>query len=130
MRKAHSISLLALALVLIMPWSLMDFCIVHPLGHDHHEHEGPSTCQQRSVSTETCWWPPMECHRIGILTDDFRLPECLYALSSVTVSPGLIPIGRIQHLAIPTAAFIAYPKPRNNSDPPEEPNPLRGPPIT
>ena len=63
--------------ILIAPWSMLDFCIAHPLGHEHHHHKpGESTpCELRAKaiaeSDGPIILPPMECKDFFINVDDY-----------------------------------------------------------
>lgn len=49
-------------------------CISHPLGHQHHEHEGPSICELHakfSGTDDEHFLPPMDCDQVAVSIEDF-----------------------------------------------------------
>jgi len=127
MQKAFSRTLLGVIGLLIFPWSLLDFCVTHPLGHQHqHEHGEPGPCQLRTIYKG--FWSPMECYHFVVEADDFQIPKNNYnwpAISGLNSPVSCL----IKDTPPPEKIFISFPDPLSTSDPPDPGNPLRGPPI-
>ncbi|WMJ75157.1 hypothetical protein RCC89_18600 [Cytophagaceae bacterium ABcell3] len=89
MKKVLSYILLFLFCFSIFPLQWFNFCTVHPFGHEHsHEehdyvNDGPrthGTCEIRFI--DYGYWPPMECFKIFVDTDDSQLPDNTIHFSS------------------------------------------------
>lgn len=115
---------------LVFPWQLIDFCVTHPLGHKHHTHEPgkPTPCELRKQFKDvTAYWPPMDCYKISIDSDDFQQPEKVKpTIPTLAFIAVFFEIVKIKSEEKP---FILLPDPNSNSDPPLSVNSLRGPPF-
>ena len=69
--------------IILFPRQLV--CMAHPLGHDHHQHEGPSPCElrQQYKGKEAALWPPMECKKALSAIEEFDQPDVQKTASSV-----------------------------------------------
>jgi len=129
MLKSKAIMLLTIVWMLIFPWRLAEFCVTHPLGHEHHHHDGLSQCELRKIIKETSYWPPMECFKMQVAADDYQVPQRpKLDLSIKTLAVAAVLFELVAEL-LPQSPFIEPPRPRNTSDPPLKLYPLRGPPL-
>ncbi|MEX2231170.1 MAG: hypothetical protein WD824_03345 [Cyclobacteriaceae bacterium] len=127
MTAKQPILLLLLFGIIIFPWQIFDFCVTHPLGHNHGHHDGPSPCEIRKQFKGTAYWPPMDCFKISTDADDFQQPEKV----KPTVS-GFAVIAIFFEVIQVTAqkqTFTLLLDIGCNSDPPLRVNALRGPPL-
>ncbi|MBW8051144.1 MAG: hypothetical protein FVQ77_12555 [Cytophagales bacterium] len=127
MKKPSSILLLGIFTIMLLPWQLM--CMAHPMGHTHHHAPGElSPCEQRRLCKETSFWPPMDCNKLSVNTDDYQLPQngklisLVQTLLVATVLPELIEVD------LPEDVFIPLPDPKCHSGPPPSGHLLRAPP--
>ncbi len=75
MQKRKSIVLLFVFAMVIIPWRALDFCITHPLGHQHHhDSDHPSPCQLRKLYKDDgpAIFPPMKCYRVALDTQEYQ----------------------------------------------------------
>lgn len=59
----------------MLPWGILNFCVAHPTGHNHHHEPGEVTpCEMRKLykGSTPVVWPPMECYHFLVDTDDFH----------------------------------------------------------
>jgi hypothetical protein len=78
MHRQKSILLISILGMLLMPWSLLDFCITHPQGHEHaHKPGEPTPCELRRQykGNEPFVSAPMDCYQLSIDADDFQIPN-------------------------------------------------------
>jgi hypothetical protein len=127
MIKSISISLLTILVYLLVPWQLI--CLSHPSGHNHH-HEGNelSSCEQRRASLDTRFWPPMDCFRMDLISEEYLFPitqkQRIVLLQCNLVN--LVPLDTDQELK-KKSNLLGF-LPDSNADPPPQSNPYRGPP--
>lgn len=118
--------LLSIIVMMFFPWQMM--CMEHPTGHTHHHESGElSACEQRRLCNETSFWPPMDCHKLTIQADDYRLPQN-EPLTLKVQAVAILPLELI-NIVLPEENFQPLPDPFGNSDPPPGANLLRGPPF-
>lgn len=127
-QRVKAILLLLIMGMLMAPWMII--CTTHPLGHEHHHHgKGPSPCELRARFKGTAYWPPMDCHKVHIKTDDYPFPEKLAIKAPVaTVAMLAVLCEWIPAVALPQT-FAAAPDPKCNAGPPSLAHTLRGPPC-
>ena len=62
--------------MLILPWNIIDFCVSHPLGHEHeHEAGKPTPCELRAQFQADhdgeVILPPMDCSKFDLYVDEY-----------------------------------------------------------
>ncbi len=129
MKRAKSILPLFIVGVMLLNWVVVGVCSAHPLGHDHHSHDGPSPCELRAQSKDTSFWPPMDCQKLILAMDEFQIP------AEHQVKPTFITwvfaafVLQLLNVRPLDNTHLAPPDPGGTSDPPLDANTLRGPPI-
>lgn len=129
MLKAKSLYLLIVMGIMLFPWQLI--CTAHPLGHDHHEHDGPSPCElrQQYSGDGPVFFPPMNCDHASSQFEDFQPPQTEKVRP--TTKSVAVAIVIIDHIILPEheCNFIQQQETRSNSDPPCRSVQYRGPPT-
>ena len=121
--------MLSLLVTSLFPWYLI--CAAHPTGHAHHDHEGPSLCEQMKnhAGHQPAFWPPMECEHLSAPVDDYQTnssPEIKPQkqwLASIFVFILKVELPDWDHV------FVAITEKRGSLDPPLGEVCPRGPPF-
>jgi len=129
MQRAGSIFMLFMMGIVLFPWQMI--CLEHPLGHDHHEQDGPSPCEIRKQydGDGPVFWPPMPCDHLSPQKGHFQQAQKMQVKPPL---PTLAVVAFLFYLVswdLPKNQFYPQPDPQNNSDPPRDINTLRGPPL-
>jgi hypothetical protein len=129
MQRAKTILPLFILVVMVLNWVLVGMCTAHPLGHDHHSHDGPSPCELRAQCSDTSFWPPMDCQKLHQASDEYQVPE--EHLVKPTLKTWVVAAMVLQLLSVdlPDRTHATPPDPGSTSEPPLPANTLRGPPI-
>ena len=103
--------------------------MVHPAGHVHHHEEGElSSCEKRRVCQDVSLWPPMDCYRLTLLSEETEIPKkddfFIQSISSLSEVNVLVSTSSVE-----ASPFLKLPDPLANSDPPGNSLFLRGPPL-
>lgn len=134
MQRLKSILLLFIMAMLIAPWSLLDFCIAHPFGHDHHHEPGkPTPCELRAKaireSNGPIMLPPMDCDKFSVNADDYQAPDDSQVkptTQTLVVAAVLLDIVRLDY---PEEPFPIPPDPKCRSATVISTRQLRAPPL-
>jgi hypothetical protein len=131
MQKAKSILLLFIIGVLVFPWGLIDFCVTHPTGHKHHHHEPgkPTPCELRKQSEGTAYWPPMDCRKFSVSTDDYQAPDKFQIKPTYQTLAVVAVLLELVTISFPKEPFLFPPEPKCRSATIISVNALRGPPL-
>jgi len=114
----------------ILPWQLV--CVAHPFGHDHHEHEGPSTCELHRMAAQQPGehlLPPMECEHISDATDEYNQTQVERIVPSIQMVAVAAVIFDLVSLETTEQPFLLPPDPKCRSATLLSDSPLRAPPL-
>ncbi len=130
MRQLKSILLLFIMGMTILPWQLM--CIAHPFGHEHHEHDGPSTCELHEMAAQQPGehlLPPMECEHISDVTDDYNQAQVERIVPTIQLVAVVAVVYDLVGFEITENPFLLPPNPKCRSATLLSDSPLRAPPL-
>lgn len=104
----------------LFPWQAL--CQAHPLGHEHHDHDGPSPCEQlrekQKQHKETAFWSDMECVHFSAFEADYETQQTKPLKFSTQQMLVALILLDVLDCSIPSSEFISQPETRSNSDPP------------
>jgi hypothetical protein len=135
LNQLKSILFILTMAILLVPWSLLDFCITHPLGHEHHPHEPdkPTPCELRAKAMQEsngpAIWPPMDCQKINVDSDDFEFRDGSRIKPNTQTYLVLIVLFDLHHLEFSELPKICPPEPNCRSATLLSDSPLRAPPL-
>ncbi|MBK8517137.1 MAG: hypothetical protein IPL55_12915 [Saprospiraceae bacterium] len=130
MQQIKSILLLFIMGIILFPWQMI--CLAHPLGHEHHHHDGPSPCELHRIAAQQGGQhilPPMECNHILSAIDDLQQPQVekiVPTFHTLIVFAVLFDFVNFDNKEQP---FLFPPDPQCRSATLISDNPLRGPPL-
>lgn len=114
----------------LFPWQLI--CVAHPSGHDHHKHDGPSTCDLHRIyagAEGEYLLPPMDCEHISPAVDDYnraQVEKTAPPLQLVAFAAILLDLVKLER---PEKPFLIPPDPKPRSATLLSDIPLRAPPL-
>jgi hypothetical protein len=130
-RKLKSILLLFIMGMTLFPWQSV--CVNHPLGHEDHEHDDPSTCELHKMAAKQGGehiLPPMDCKYIAAEIDDFNQPQDkVVIISTVQLTAVVTVLLDLVSLGFPEQIFLLPPEPNCRSATLLSDSPLRAPPL-
>lgn len=130
MRQLKSILLLFVLGLTLVPWQ--SICTTHPFGHDHHGHDGPSTCELHAMVAQQPGehlLPPMDCTHISDATDEYnqtQVERIVPTIQQVAVAAVLFDLVSFE---ITEQPFLLPPEPKCRSATLLSDSPLRAPPF-
>lgn len=131
MQRFRAILLLLIIGITLIPWQ--SICMAHPLGHDHHEHEGPSPCELRAKaiaeSDGPILLPPMDCEHISDAMDDYNQTQVKRIAPTIQMIAVAAVIFDLVHFEITERPFLLPPEPNCRSAILLSDSPLREPPL-
>ena len=129
--KIKSCFLLLILGISFFPFGM--FCISHPLGHQHHDHNGPSACElhaKYSGSQGKHFLPPMDCEQFSATTGDFVLShENTLSSTNLKIIVVATLFFKLQQLNSFSQSFALPPDPNCHSATLFSDSPLRVPPL-
>ncbi len=130
LQRFKSILLLFIMGMTILPWQLM--CIAHPFGHDHHEHDGPSTCDLHLMAAQLPGehlLPPMDCAHFSDATDDYNQTQVERIVPTIQLAAVIAVLFDSFGFEITQQHFLLPPDPNCRSATLLSDSPLRAPPL-
>lgn len=130
MKRTKSIVLLFIMGILLFPWQML--CVTHPTGHNHHEHDGPSLCEQYRMAAQEPGehlLPPMDCENIKSFTTDYSPTQVNKIVPTVQMVAILAVVFELITLDHQEQPFLIPPDPNCRSATLLSDSPLRGPPL-
>lgn len=116
--------------MIIFPWQLV--CVAHPFGHNHHKHDGPSTCEIQKVAAQLPGehiLPPMDCEHISDATDDYNQTQVERIVPTIQLVAVAAVIFDLVRFEITEQPFLLPPEPNCRSATLLSDSPLRAPPL-
>lgn len=131
MQKYRAILLLLALGIFLFPWQLV--CATHPSGHNHSSHQAgklsPCELRKQFQSTDPAFFPPMHCHFLDAVDEDFQAPEEFQIHPQLKTIEFLNePIRILSSMSVRTV-FLFPPIPKCRSATIITVNTLRGPPF-
>lgn len=117
--------------ITLFPWQLV--CLTHPFGHDHHEHDGPSTCELHKMAAQQPGehlLPPMDCKHIAAEIDDFNQTQTEKIIPTIQLVAVVSVVFNLVDCEFSEQPFLLLPEPRCRSATLFLDNPLRAPPLS
>lgn len=110
MKYTISILMVVIISIMILPWQFV--CLAHPTGHTHHHEPGKlSPCEQRKLSTETSFWPPMDCYKLAFNADNYLLPQNDKLTPNVNTPANTAVLLQVIKVDFPEVVFLQLPTP-------------------
>lgn len=131
-QKTKSILVVLLLGILVFQGYISQLCLDHPFGHEHHEHDGPSTCELHEKFAGVDGQhllPPMECEHISSQIDDFNQTQTEKIVPAIQLAAIIAVVFDLVSSDNQQEPFLLPPVPNCRSATLFSESPLRAPPL-